>query len=229
MLKKNNFKSVYAMANSLYGVNMDESSFEDIALSGWELIGNRQTRLYRYTDCTLDKRIKLPCNVDIIEAVYAGIPDSNYSSPISFTGNINNITTESLLENMKTKHHNLYDSNSLVHYRLEGNELVLDDDYDNVVILYHGIIVDEDGLPYLNDKEVQALALYCAYSDLYKKSLMVRDANIFQFASALKSDWLRACNAARIRPMSQNEFDDILDVRTRWDRKQYGKSFKPVL
>jgi hypothetical protein len=59
--------------------------------------------------------------------------------------------------------------------------------------------------------------------------LMVRDANIFQFASALKSDWLRACNAARIRPMSQNEFDDILDVRTRWDRKQYGKSFKPVL
>lgn len=229
MLKKNNFKSVYAMANSLYGVNMDENSFEDIALSGWELIGNRQTRLYRYTDCTLDKRIKLPCNVDIIEAVYAGIPDSNYSSPISFTGNINNITTESLLENMKTKHHNLYDSNSLVHYRLEGNELVLDDDYDNVVILYHGIIVDEDGLPYLNDKEVQALALYCAYSDLYKKSLMVRDANIFQFASALKSDWLRACNAARIRPMSQNEFDDILDVRTRWDRKQYGKSFKPVL
>lgn len=229
MLKKNNFKSVYAMANSLYGVNMDENSFEDIALSGWELIGNRQTRLYRYTDCTLDKRIKLPCNVDIIEAVYAGIPDANYSSPISFTGNINNITTESLLESMKTKHHNLYDSNSLVHYRLEGNELVLDDDYDNVVILYHGIIVDEDGLPYLNDKEVQALALYCAYSDLYKKSLMVRDANIFQFASALKSDWLRACNAARIRPMSQNEFDDILDVRTRWDRKQYGKSFKPVL
>ena len=229
MLKKNNFKSVYAMANSLYGVNMDESSFEDIALSGWELIGNRQTRLYRYTDCTLDKRIKLPCNVDIIEAVYAGIPDSNYSSPISFTGNINNITTESLIENMKTKHHNLYDSNSLVHYRLEGDELVLDDDYDNVVILYHGIIVDEDGLPYLNDKEVQALALYCAYSDLYKKSLMVRDANIFQFASALKADWLRACNAARIRPMSQNEFDDILDVRTRWDRKQYGKSFKLVL
>lgn len=229
MLKRNNFKSVYAMANSLYGVNMDENSFEDIALSGWELIGNRQTRLYRYTDCTLDKRIKLPCNVDIIEAVYAGSPDANYSSPISFTGNINNITTESLLESMKTKHHNLYDSNSLVHYRLEGNELVLDDDYDNVVILYHGIIVDEDGLPYLNDKEVQALALYCAYSDLYKKSLMVRDANIFQFASALKSDWLRACNAARVRPMSQNEFDDILDVRTRWDRKQYGKSFKPVL
>lgn len=229
MIKKNNFKSVYAIANSLYGVSMDENSFEDIALNGWELIGNRQTRLYRYIDNTYDKRIKLPCNVDLIEAVYAGIPDSNHSSPIFSTGNLNNIATESLIENMKTKHHNLYGHNSLIHYRLEGDELVLDKDYDNVVILYHGVIMDDDGLPYLSDKEVQALALYCAYSDLYKKSLVMRDGNTFQLASALKVDWLRACNAARIRPMSQNEMNDILDVRTRWDRKQYGKSFKPVL
>lgn len=229
MIKRNNFKSVYSTANSLYGVNLDENSFEEIALNGWELIGNRQTRLYRYTDSTVDGRIKLPCNVDLIEAVYAGIPDSNDSSPIHSAGNIKNVTTESLIEGMKTKHHNLYDSNSLVHYRLEGDELVLNKDYDNIVILYHGIIVDEDGLPYLNDKEVQALALYCAYSDLYKKSLVMRDGNTFQLANALRSDWLRACNAARIRPMTHNEMDDILDVRTRWDRKQYGKSFKPVL
>lgn len=229
MIKRNNFKSVYAMANSLYGVNMDENSFEDIALSGWELIGNRQTRLYRYSDVTCNGRIKLPCNVDLIEAVYAGIPDSNDSSPIHSAGNIKNVTTESLIEGMKTKHHNLYDSNSLVHYRLEGDELVFDKNYDNIVVLYHGVIVDEDGLPYLNDKEVQALALYCAFSSIYKQSLIGKDPNMFQLAGAIKADWLRACNAARIRPMSHNEIDDILDVRTRWDRKQYGKSFKPVL
>lgn len=34
MIKKNNFKSVYAVANSLYGVTMDENSFEDVALNG---------------------------------------------------------------------------------------------------------------------------------------------------------------------------------------------------
>jgi hypothetical protein len=34
MIKRNNFKSVYPIANSLYGVNLDESSFEDIALTG---------------------------------------------------------------------------------------------------------------------------------------------------------------------------------------------------
>jgi hypothetical protein len=188
MIKKNNFKSVYSTANSLYGVNLDENSFEEITLNGWELIGNRQTRLYRYSDSTVDGRIKLPCNVDLIEAVYAGIPDSNDSSPIHSAGNIKNVTTESLIESIKTKHHNLYDSNSLVHYRLEGDELVFDKDYDNIVVLYHGVIVDEDGLPYLNDKEVQALALYCAYSDLYKKSLVMRDGNTFQLANALRSD-----------------------------------------
>jgi hypothetical protein len=34
MIKRNNFKSVYSTANSLYGVNLDENSFEEIALTG---------------------------------------------------------------------------------------------------------------------------------------------------------------------------------------------------
>lgn len=229
MIKRNNFKSVYPMANSLYGVNMDETSFEDLALTGWNLIGNRQTKLYRYKTNTLNGRIQLPCNVDLIEAVYADIPDANTSSPVSATGNISNQFIEGYNEGFKNIKHSLYDSNKLVHYRLEGDELVFTKDYNNVVILYHGIIVDNDGLPYLNDKEVQALALYCAYAQLYKQSLVMKDGNTFQLANALKADWLRACNAARVRPMTHNEIDDVLDVRTRWDRKFYGKSFKPVL
>lgn len=229
MIKRNNFKSVYSMANSLYGVNMDENSFEDLALVGWDLIGNKQTKLYRYKAKTEDRRIKLPCNVEIIEAVYGGTSDANVSSPIYFSGNLNNQFYEDINESVKSKHHSLYNSNSLVHYRLEGDELVFDADYDNIIILYYGILMDDEGLPFLNDKEVHAIALYCAYASLYRQSLINKDGNTFQLASALKADWLRACNAARVRPMTQNEMDDILDVRTRWDRKMYGKSFKPVL
>jgi hypothetical protein len=29
--------------------------------------------------------------------------------------------------------------------------------------------------------------------------------------------------------MSQNDMNDILDVKTKWDRKRYGKSFTPVV
>lgn len=229
MIKRNNFKSVYPLVHSLYGVVLDESDMEDFALTGWNLIGNKQTRLYRYKANTDNCRIQLPCNVELIEAVYADVPDANTSSPISYSGNLNNQFYEDINEGFKNVKHSLYNSNKLVHYRLEGDELVFTKDYDNVVILYHGIIVDEDGLPFLNDKEVQALALYIAYASLYKQSLIGKDPNIFQLAGALKSDWLRACNAARIRSMTHNEMDDILDVRTRWDRKFYGRSFKPVL
>ena len=130
----------------------------------------------------------MPCNVDLIEAVYADVPDANTSCPISATGNLTNQFIEDYNESFKTTKHNLYDSNKLVHYRLEGDELVFTKDYDNVVILYHGVIVDEDGLPYLNDKEVQALALYCAYASLYKQSLVMKDGNTFQLATALKAD-----------------------------------------
>ena len=103
MIKRNNFKSVYPMASSLYGVNLDENSFEDLALTGWNLIGNRSTKLYRYKTNTLNGRIQLPCNVDLIEAVYADIPDANTSCPISATGNLTNQFIEDYNESFKRK------------------------------------------------------------------------------------------------------------------------------
>ena len=49
-------------------------------------------------------------------------------------------------------------------------------------------------------------------------------------ASGLKAEWYQKCNSARIpEHISQNDMDAILDVRTRWDRKQYGKSLKPII
>ena len=103
---------------------------------------------------------------------------------------------------------------------------MLDKDYNNVTILYHGVITDEEGLPYLNDKEVQALAAYIAYVDIYKKSLIRKDGNLFNLAANVKADWLRLCNSARIpEHITQNDMNDVLDVKTRWDRKMYGKSF----
>ena len=41
-------KAVYSLVESLYGIEADTDKFEDIALAGWELIGNKHTRLYRY-------------------------------------------------------------------------------------------------------------------------------------------------------------------------------------
>lgn len=54
--------------------------------------------------------------------------------------------------------------------------------------------------------------------------------NLFQLAAAVKNDWLRLCNSARIPAhLSQNDINNVLDVKTRWDRKMYGKKFSPIL
>lgn len=99
------------------------------------------------------------------------------------------------------------------------------------MVVYHGIIADEDtGLPLLNDKELDAIAAYTAYVSLYKEGIRKRDGNIIKLAQDIKVDWLRLCNAARIPThLSQNDADKILDVKVRWDRKTYGKSMKAML
>ena len=228
-MNRNNFKSVYSMANVLYGTTMDTTSFEDIALTGWTLIGNRETRLYRYTTSTENKRIKLPCNCEFIEAVFSNINDAVTSSSVIPHGDMSKQWVEDYIESWKKDKKAFYNSGALVSYREEGDELVFDRDYDQITILYHGIITDDDGLPFLNDKEVQALATYCAYVDMYKQSLVQKNGNIAQLAATLEARWLRLCNAAR-SPMylNQNEMDDVLDAKTRWDRKIYGKSYKPI-
>lgn len=226
-MQLNNFKSIYGLINDLYGISMDPNTFEDVALNGWQLIGNRRTKLHRYTTSTINKSIQIPCNADSIEGVFGKYPDSQNELPHS------NFTNGQLIEQyteVLSKHANLYNSGKLLKYRLEGEYITFPRDYDSVTILYHGIITDNEGLPLLTDKEVQALAAYCAYIDTYKRSLILKDGNLMQLAAVLKQDWLRACNSARIpNQLSQNDLNDVLDVKTRWDRKQYGKSFKPIL
>jgi len=228
-MNRNSFKSVYGLANSMYGITMDIDTFEDIALNGWELIGNKQTRLHRFVADTENGKIKLPCNVDIIEAVY--IPGL-VSQETSNSGTIEyiNRSVEFYIESQKKEMNPFYNKGHLAKYRIEGDYIVLDKDYNNVTIIYHGIILDEEGLPYLSDKEVQALAAYVAYVQTYKKSLIKSDGNLVNLANVIKSDWVRLCNSARIpNHITQNDMNDVLDVKTRWDRKMYSKSFNVLV
>ncbi len=214
-MNNNNFRSVYGLANSLYGISLDIDVFEDIALNGWQQIGNKSTKLHKYVSDTENKRIKLPCNVDIIEAVLLPILDVNDRDSVN-SYNYYNMSVEYYNESMKGDKNPFYGTGKLVKYMIEGDYLVLDSDYYDVTIIYHGIITDDEGLPFLSDKEVQALAAYVAYVETYKKSIMMKDSGLINLAATIKADWLRLCNAARIPDhISQNEMNDVLDVKTR--------------
>ena len=149
-MNKNNFRSVYGLANTLYGTTLSVDDFEDIALVGWNMIGNRNTRLHRYVTDTDNGKIKLPCNVDLIEAVYLSDVAYQNTSPTNRYGYESDYV-EQYVESFKKEPNPYYQKGHLAKYRIEGDYLVLDKDYNNVTILYHGVITDDEGLPYLND------------------------------------------------------------------------------
>lgn len=229
-----NFYTALPQLKSLYGVNMQEDDFETIGFVAWKAIGNKLTRTYRLTNVPVTKSgdsyyVQLPCNADIIEAVTInGESHQRTSSVLSNPAN-NSLAIETLNEGYKTNTGDLYLQGQYIPFTQIEDRLYFSNYCDSVNILYYGIFADEFGLPFLNYKEVQAIAAYCAYTDMFKQGMMTRNGALLQLAQALEIKWKKLCSAARVPEyLSQNEMDQILDASTSWNRKMYGKSYKPV-
>lgn len=225
------FHTAMFQANLQYGLELQEQDFEEIALIAWQRIGNKRVRTYRYctsVDCDGDGSIELPCNADIIEAVTYGFEDWNYTDNIKPNGDVNSAFTEGYIESRKAFNNPLYISGKLVKYERVGDKLYINSGYTGKInILYRGIVLDDDGLPELTDKEVDAIAAYCAYTVKFKQYLQTNNKDILQAAQFLQNEWNRLCDAARVSEyISQNEMNDILDAKTSWNRKVYGKTYK---
>ena len=228
------FHTAYTQARELYGLELNPDEFESIGLTAWGKIGNKKYRLYKYqvvpTKSELNEYyVDLPCNVDCIEAVTTNYEEYQKTTPTTLAGNNQNGWIEGYVETRKYNTGKLYVSGKFIKYREENNKIILSDRFQVVNILYKGYVVDDDGLPYLSEKEVDAIAVFCAYTDMFKKALLTRDGASMQLAQILEQKWLKLCTQARVPDyINQNEMDEILNVATSWDRKRFGKSFKPI-
>ena len=64
---------------------------------------------------------------------------------------------------------------------------------------------------------------------MFKAALVTKDASSMQMAQLLEQKWKSLCTQARIPEyLNQNDMDEILNVSSSWDRKRFGKSFKPI-
>lgn len=226
-----NIKAAYGLCDSLYGVTPDENQFEDLALTAWNKYGTKHTRLYKFEGSVKNGVLELPCNledVDLIESVHIPVPDAQVTSNAS-NFPWQNIWVEAYIDRFPMSSDPYFHPGKLVKYDKGNNELYFAHDYPKVMVVYHGIFVDEEeGLPLVNDSELTAIATFVAYASLYKEGIKKRDANILKIAQTIKEDWLRACNAARIPDhLSQNDMDAILDAKTSWNRKTYNLSYSP--
>ena len=227
----NDFNYIYTVANSLYGLELEPEQFEELGLTAWNLIGNKTVRLYNYSaniSCD-DLSVQLPCNCDIIEAVTYNHEDWNYSTNKTVNGDYNSQFTEQYVEARKLYQSPLYISGKYAKYERVGDTLYFDKDYGKVNILYKGVILDEDGLPKVNEKEALAIATYIAFATKQKQGWITNNQNIIQLAQYLYQQWLKYCDSARV-PLSidQNTMNQVLDAKSSWNRKVYNKAYKPI-
>lgn len=226
-----NFNSIFAHTKLLYDTELTPDEFEEIGLIAWNKIGNKQTKLYRYRskiDCeTLT--VELPCNCDFIEAVTYDFEDWRYVTNDTVNGDYQSQFIENYIEGRKLYKNPFYISGKFAKYERVNDTLYFDKDYGSVNILYKGIIVDDDGLPYINEKEKDAIACYIAYTKKFKEGLKTHNQLILQESQLLEQRWYRLCDAARVpQQINQNEMNEILDAKTSWNRKIFNKSWKYV-
>lgn len=226
-MNKLNFHYVAVLLDMLYGVEIEDEELEELGLQAWDLIGNNNTRLYRFSTCMdSDNSIKLPCNVKSIEAVTTSYEDWNKTSSYSNHGDFRSASIENYIEAGKVFNNPYYISGKLIPYGQSGDTLYFDRNYGNINILYKGIIADEDGLPELTDKEARAIATYIAYVNKYKDGLKTNNTVTINLAQNLEQKWLKQCDQARVTGLNQNDMNEILDIKTSWNRKAYGLSHK---
>lgn len=226
-----NFNAAYYTANLLYDLELKPEEFEEIGLIAWNKIGNRRTRLYRYTtsiQCP-DNTVELPCNCDIVEAVTYNFEEWNYVTNDTVNGDYASQFIENYIETRKMYSDPLYTSGKYAKYERVGDTLYFDKNYGQVNILYKGIVLDEEGLPEINEKEKEAIACYCAVTKRFKEGWKNHNQNMLQEAQLLEQRWLKLCDAARVSIyIDQNEMNTILDAKTSWNRKIFNKSYKPM-
>lgn len=128
----------------------------------------------------------MPCNADIIEAVTTSWEDWNSVTNLHQNGDINSAYVEEYIESNKQFKDPLYQRGKFVKYERVGDTLYFSQPYGQINILYKGVVLDDEGLPELTDKEALAIATYCAYVTKFKEGLMTNNGNIVQLANTLK-------------------------------------------
>ena len=209
-MKNYPFYSAITHLKDFYGITMDDETFETIGMSAWENIGNKNVRTYFHRGEVVNGVLELPCNADIIEVISTGSEQYQKTDNVQID-NFSRGYIEDWIEGYKTSHNSLYTPGRMLTYNRVGDSIYLDDKNVNYVFMvYKGVELDEAGLPFINFKEIEAIAGYCAYVDTFKKGMMTKDQATVQLAQMLKAEWGRLCDKARTPEyITQNEMDQI--------------------
>ena len=129
-MNTNNFHYISVLLDIMYGIEIEDEDMEELGLQAWDLIGNKNTRLYSF-QCTpnSENAIELPCNAVSVEAVTTSFEDWNRSTNKSPNGDWNSAFVENWIEGDKTFKSPYYVPGKLISYEQTGNTLYFPKNY----------------------------------------------------------------------------------------------------
>ena len=229
-MAKEKLYSALSLLYDLHGVEMDEDTFETFALAAYNMIGNHDYRIYRIVahpekDPEGGWFIYKPCNMDEIEAITLSYESAQEKSAVSNVTGSYTHEIEQWIELGKSMPNHLYIPGKFVKYRELGDKIYFTEPFDSVNVLYKGYYADEDGLPYINEKEKRAIVAYCLYAYDQKQGRLTKDQSTLNMAQLEYQLWQKACSEARTpEKISQNTMNEILDAMSTWNVHNYGSS-----
>lgn len=233
------FKTALYYAEEFFGMSVDETRFEDLAYIAWKTIGNRQTCKYLMEDVNVDENgfIELPSNVLQIEYVVVKahrIFDSPLTADFSVAIYDDTYNDEAIRKFSKRASYT-YSSEprgQYIPYELTEDGILIKrkgkhySDKEDYSVLYHGLIVDDEGFPKLSQREAEAIAYFVGMMEM-QRNLMRKTERNGEMYGVLKREWERRCKRARVsEKFSQNFMDTVLNIKGSYNRKTYNRSLR---
>lgn len=236
-MKNRDFGTAFTEMRNQYGLELDSYDFESVGITAWNKINNKGYYLYKVQLIPIKAEngykegyyVLIPNNCDKIVSLTKGTEDYNYVSNITNFPDPLSIWTENYIEFRKNNKDPLYAGGGFIKYEIFGDKIFFNSKYNYINLFYKGYIVDDDGLPKLSDKEVDAIAAFCAYTHSLRKYYETLDQNVLNRTKIMEERWNKLCSQARVPEyVSENDMDKILNAKVSADRKTYNKSYKAI-
>ena len=232
------FLTSKAKAQQMYALDMNEDDFIEMAYDVWRSIGNIATVLHRYfVKVPEDYIIEIPKQAEFIESVTI-VNERNVLESFDSAG-AKDANTFAYQErsNLPDLNQSITKSpGKAVNYITQANNSLKITSADalsrDIMVVYRTLDTDEDGLPMLNDKEVEAIAAEVARRYLIRKAFQgigLKDKTGMTLLQFMAGEASRLMTAAKIdENLTDDALDKLLDIKTSWDRKVYNSRFNLI-
>ena len=236
------FLTARARLSSRYQISLETDDFIERGYYIWRDIGNIATKTNHF-DVTVpaDGVVSLPNDCEFVESVTATsevMPDtlknstrSKYSMDSGGWKQDSRPAKDSTSAEDSVKASDQYSYGVSVNYSTGDGFIQVTSPtmYKRPIrIRYSAIHLDKDGLPFINDNEVHAIAGNLALQEAEQKLFQgMKGADVL--VQYLKPEADRLLQAAKTpERISDDELDKALDIKASWDRKVYGRRFSPI-